>query len=353
MTKIDKYEEINKFVLFGASACINGVVALLKEKNKEVLFLVDNDKKKEGTFINNYEVKSIDSLKSLDKDIAIIIASAYQKEIYIQLLEMNIKNEIFPYIDNLMYNVYNEAKDFEYDLSILKYFSNQASKKYLESIIKFRKSLNILDIKPFKDIQAQYIHPNIKYEKIDGAIIDIGAYDGDSMKTFVKYCPNLSKVYSIEPQSNNFEVLQNNINNLGYEDKVKAIKYAISDIDDEEVFIDFEEDLSSTAQVLKTTNSKNFVLTKTLDNLYKNEKVDFIKMDIEGFEMNALTGAKEIIKNQKPTLALSAYHKNKDIYDFIKFVKSLNNDYKLYCYHHPQTHHEIEYYFVSKKLHKD
>ena len=80
---------------------------------------------------------------------------------------------------------------------------------------------------------------------------------------------------------------------------------------------------------------------------------NYIKMDIEGFEMNALLGATEIITNQLPTLILSAYHKNRDIYDFIEFIQSLSNEYKLYCYHHPLTYHEIEYYFVNKKLYKD
>lgn len=353
MTKIERYDSKNKFVVFGASACINSVVALLKEKNKEILYLVDNDKKKEGSVFGGFEVKSPQILKNLDNEIAIIIASAYQKEIYLQLVEMNIKNEIFPYIDELMYNVYIQAKDYNFDLKFLEKFSDEKSKEYVNSIINFRKSLNILDIKSFSDAKIQYIHSKINYEKIDGAIIDIGAYDGDSMKTFLKYVPNTSKIYSIEPQSNNFEALKNTIQTLGFSNKVEALKYAIADVDDERVFIDIQENLSSTAQISKNISNENYVLTKTLDTLFKNERIDLIKMDIEGFEMNALLGAKEIIKNQTPTLILSAYHKNKDIYDFIDFIESLSNEYKLFCYHHPFTHHEIEYYFINKKLYKD
>lgn len=351
--KIDNYDSINSFIIFGASACIHGVVALLKNKNKNICFLVDNDKNKVGTYFNGYEVKDVEDIKKLDKDIGIIIASAYQKEIYEQLLGMNLKNPIFPYIDDLMYDVYKEAKDYIYDLSIFQKFEDEDSKEYLKSIINFRKSLDITEIKFFTNAKVQYIHPHIAYEKIDGNILDIGAYDGDSMKTFYNYCPNVSKIYAIEPQSNNFEALKHNINKLNYTNKVVPIKYAISNVDDEKVFIDVQESLSSTAQANTQVENKNFVLTKTLDSLYKNEKIDLIKMDIEGFEMNALLGATEIITNQLPTLILSAYHKNRDIYDFIEFIQSLSNEYKLYCYHHPLTYHEIEYYFVNKKLYKD
>jgi FkbM family methyltransferase len=215
------------------------------------------------------------------------------------------------------------------------------------------KSLDISEIKYFNDVKEQYIHPKINYEKIDGNILDIGAYDGDSMKTFYNNCPNVLKIYAIEPQSNNFEALKNNINKLNYSNKVIPIKYAISNVDDEKVFIDVQESLSSTAQVNAQGENENFIFTKTLDSLYRNEKIDLIKMDIEGFEMNALLGAKEIIKNQTPTLILSAYHKNKDIYDFIDFIESLSKEYKLFSYHHPLTYHEIEYYFINKKLYKD
>jgi hypothetical protein len=214
--KIEDYDLIKNFVIFGASTCIDGVVALLKKKSKNICFLVDNDNNKVGTYVNGYEVKDVKELRKLDKNIGIIIASAYQKEIYEQLLSMNLRNPIFPYIDDLMYDVYKEAKDYIYDLSIIQKFEDEDSKEYLKSIINFRKSLDITEIKFFTNAKVQYIHPHIAYEKIDGNILDIGAYDGDSMKTFYNYCPNVSKIYAIEPQSNNFKALKHNINKLNY-----------------------------------------------------------------------------------------------------------------------------------------
>ena len=59
---------------------------------------------------------------------------------------MNLKNPIFPYIDDLMYDVYKEAKDYIYDLSIIQKFEDEDSKEYLKSIINFRKSLDITEI---------------------------------------------------------------------------------------------------------------------------------------------------------------------------------------------------------------
>lgn len=49
-----------------------------------------------------------------------------------------------------------------------------------------------------------------------------------------------------------------------------------------------------------------------MDEFLKNEKVTFIKMDIEGLEMKAIKGASKIIKEQKPRLAICIYHKPDD-----------------------------------------
>ena len=61
--------------------------------------------------------------------------------------------------------------------------------------------------------------------------------------------------------------------------------------------------------------------------------VEFIKMDIEGAERDALIGAKNIIINDKPKLAISLYHKYDDFYEIPNLILSFRPDYKLYIRH--------------------
>lgn len=58
--------------------------------------------------------------------------------------------------------------------------------------------------------------------------------------------------------------------------------------------------------------------------------VNFIKFDIEGAEKDALLGAKETIRQHKPTLAVSVYHKSEDIIELPRMIKTLCPEYKLY-----------------------
>jgi hypothetical protein len=59
----------------------------------------------------------------------------------------------------------------------------------------------------------------------------------------------------------------------------------------------------------------------------------FIKMDIEGSEMEALKGAASTIKNRKPCLAISVYHKPEGIVTIPAFLQNLVPEYKFYLRH--------------------
>ena len=66
----------------------------------------------------------------------------------------------------------------------------------------------------------------------------------------------------------------------------------------------------------------------------KLDKVDFIKMDIEGFEIPAIKGARRIIERYKPRLAISVYHRSDDIWKIPELICQLNPNYRFAFGHH-------------------
>lgn len=68
----------------------------------------------------------------------------------------------------------------------------------------------------------------------------------------------------------------------------------------------------------------------TIDEALHGVNVTFIKMDIEGAELQALKGAKETIQRCKPKLAICVYHRREDLITIPQYIQSLNAGYKLY-----------------------
>lgn len=82
-----------------------------------------------------------------------------------------------------------------------------------------------------------------------------------------------------------------------------------------------------------------------LDDIVK-EKTVLIKMDIEGSEIDAINGARRLIKNGSP-LAISVYHKPSDIWMIPKLILSINPRYKFYLRHYSNCIFETVLYGVA------
>lgn len=80
----------------------------------------------------------------------------------------------------------------------------------------------------------------------------------------------------------------------------------------------------------------------------KLSRVDFIKMDIEGAEMDAIEGAAKIIREFKPRLAISVYHKPNDLWQIPLKLKALNPTYEMYFGHHTPVSWESVFYAVQR-----
>jgi len=78
--------------------------------------------------------------------------------------------------------------------------------------------------------------------------------------------------------------------------------------------------------------------------------VDFIKMDIEGAEMEALSGAAGVIGEFKPRLAISGYHKPQDLWEIPAKLKALNPGYEITFGHHTPIFWESVFYASDRGL---
>lgn len=93
-------------------------------------------------------------------------------------------------------------------------------------------------------------------------------------------------------------------------------------------------------------NGSNDIYTESIDQILQGKKATFIKMDVEGAELDSLKGAKDTIKNFKPKLAICIYHKPNDIIQIPEFILECRDDYKFYIRHYTSCNYETVLYAI-------
>lgn len=166
-------------------------------------------------------------------------------------------------------------------------------------------------------------------------VLDCGANIG----VFVRTCLNkgAKKVVAIEPAPENLECLRRNFKQEIADGRVIVYPKGVWDKDD---FLTLNIDHGNSAAdsfVIHpehaTATTEKFPLT-TIDKLVAElglERVDFIKMDIEGAEVRALNGGKETIAKYHPRMALSVYHQPEHPVEVPKAVRAAWSGYRMEC----------------------
>lgn len=191
-----------------------------------------------------------------------------------------------------------------------------------ERIINLGKIL--FEVKQDQYFDLEYMKPN-KEE----TFVDLGCYDGMTSINFLKWC-NDSKLAGIIA----FEPDETNIQKCTYNFEQNHARYRLirKGIWNKEGKLSFTGTGKEDSHVC--LKGDNVIDVTSLDAELINEKVTFIKMDIEGAEKNALLGAERMIKKFKPKLAISVYHRWEDIYDLPEIILNYDPQYTFYLRHY-------------------
>ncbi len=184
----------------------------------------------------------------------------------------------------------------------------------------------------------QYFDPRIiRYER-EECFVDAGCYDLNTSLELKKYA-NVKKVFAFEPDPVNYRKCLEKKEETGF----KEAELFCCGLWSKDGSLMFDASGKSVSHISESGSS---IEVRSLDSLLYDERVSFIKMDIEGAEIEALKGAEEIIKKQKPKLAISIYHKPDDLFEIPLLIKEYNRDYKLYIRHYGNRLAETVLYAV-------
>lgn len=157
--------------------------------------------------------------------------------------------------------------------------------------------------------------------------IDVGGFIGDSAVLFEReFCDNF--VYAFEPTKKNFELMKRTLK-LNNAKRIVPVNLGLG-ARESQMQINILGSASSIHLDWGYQSEKENIKITTLDNFVRENKIEvgFIKVDIEGFEMEFLKGAKETISQQKPAMLISIYHQPSDYFGIKPLIESWNLGYK-------------------------
>lgn len=204
--------------------------------------------------------------------------------------------------------------------------SDELSVRVFDGVLRFYHSgeLHLLDgITTDKD-EAFY---DILRLSDSESYLDLGAYDGDTIREFLHYSGGgYKRITALEPNAKNFSKLLRACSGMRDTQLLQLGAF------DRDAVLFFNNKAGRNSAVAESGVETR---VRAVDELLGGESVSYVKADVEGADFEALTGMAKTIAAFRPKLNCSVYHRFEDIFRLPLLLKDLCPDYKLYLRHHP------------------
>jgi FkbM family methyltransferase len=177
-------------------------------------------------------------------------------------------------------------------------------------------------------------------------IVDCGAFRGDTLQAVLRWTGGrFAKIVAFEPDASNYDALRALVESLPIDVKARIESRPVA-VSDETGRLSFNATGTEGASVGAGSTEVECV---SLDALTWDRPPTFIKMDIEGSEMEALTGAANVISASAPILAISAYHRYDHLWRLPLLMHRLSGQYRFSLRPHGVDGWDLVCYAIPKQ----
>jgi FkbM family methyltransferase len=206
----------------------------------------------------------------------------------------------------------------------------------------------VLDALLLQQYRCQAINDIIEVTAGD-TVIDAGACYGDTALYFSHKAGAAGHVYSFEFVPEHVAIFSRNMSlNKGLAERIHLIESPLWSTSGRQLFVEGTGPGTRVSPASTDPTAKK-IETLAIDDFVRREhlsSVDFIKMDIEGAELEALKGAEKTIRSCRPKFAISVYHKLHDFWTIPKYIDQLGLGYR-FSLRHFTIHHEETVLFAA------
>ncbi len=166
----------------------------------------------------------------------------------------------------------------------------------------------------------------------DEVFVDCGGYIGDTVRSFLQRTGGrFQKLFVFEPDPSNFQKLTELVASLPLE-TARRIGPSNLALGSRSELLHFDAQGAASSSV--SHSGSLVVRSEALDSILAGESPTYVKMDIEGAEIEALKGAAMQFRKHQPILAISAYHRQDHLWNIPLMIHSLSESYRFHLRRH-------------------
>ena len=329
--------DVSQAIVFGAGGSGTHAIRVLQSFGITIVCVCDNDRQRQGGLISGIPIIAPEQLRYYQNTI-VFVASDWGMDIGRQLQQLGVKYFYLGFAFDferwkkhyVPEQILGAAEQIEAAYALM---SDESSRATYRALLKYRLTLDSEFFIPAEF--PQYYHPLVSLERGD-VILDGGTWSGDSALEFSHGLDKNCTIYSFEPEADNYQRLLVTIEAEKLNSVVVPCQFGMWK---ETTTLSFTTALENSMQYHVSDSGDKKIAVTSIDDFSRERglKVDVIKMDIEGSEVNALAGAAETLMRDRPRLIISAYHEPDDMWQVPLMIHAINPDYRCYFAHHRQS----------------
>ena len=152
----------------------------------------------------------------------------------------------------------------------------------------------------------------------DDVVLDCGAAEGLFTLIASQKC---AKVYAVDPNPTFVDAMTRTFERVP---NVEVVGAGLSEMDGSGHLID-----EGIASAISTSGTGVPINMRSIDSLFGDAKITYLKADVEGHEMDMLRGARRMIKTNRPKIAITTYHRPGDSVAIARFLKEIVPEYRM------------------------
>ncbi len=306
------------------------IMTVFRQMNIKVAGIFASDEFVRGHSFEGFLVHKLSEVEEMAEDFVVVLAfAAGYQEIVDKIHDIASKHTLYvpdvPVAGTGLFTYDFCVQNQEKIRQVYDSLADDYSRKVYANIINFKISGKIEYLSSVTTPKEEIYHSIIK-PHISETYVDLGAYNGDTVRELLEFTNGrYSSIYALEPDKKNFKKLSKFTDSMPNVYPINAAAWCI------DTSLPFAAKAGRQSAI--SAFSENFVEARSVDSVLQGKPATIIKMDVEGFEREAIWGAAQTISHYAPKLMIALYHRNEDIFELPLLIKALNERYKLYLRH--------------------